>query len=285
MQIIKSISEFNKARNTLIGSIGFIPTMGALHEGHLSLIKTAKSSCQNTIASIFVNPKQFAPNEDFNSYPRMLDQDINKLRSLNIDILFIPSEDEIYNKNSPDIIYDNYMFDILEGKSRPGFFNGICIVVAKLFDIVKPTDAFFGEKDFQQLRIIEKMSSDLNYNINIIPCKIIREINGLAMSSRNKHLSSSEAEKSKIIFNTLELGFTMIKNDTKVVEDIYDILNKKLKQDSVIKLDYLKVVDYNSLIEFSDFVSDNFAICVAGYINQVRLIDNITYLYSEDSSI
>jgi len=285
MQIIKSISEFNKIRDTLAGSIGFVPTMGALHEGHLSLIKTAKSSCQNTIVSIFVNPKQFAPNEDFSSYPRTLEQDINKLHSLDIDILFMPREDEIYNRNSPDIIYDNYMFNILEGKTRPGFFNGVCIVVAKLFDIVKPTDTFFGEKDFQQLRIIEKMSSDLNYNINIVPCQIIREPNGLAMSSRNKHLSPSEVEKSKIIFNTLELGFKMIKNDIKMVEDIYNTLNAKLKQESAIKIDYLKVVDYDSLIEFSDFINDSFAICIAGYINKVRLIDNITYLYSEDSSI
>ena len=282
MQIVNSISEFNKVRNALMGSIGFVPTMGALHHGHLSLLQASQLSCDYTVASIFVNPKQFSPNEDFNSYPRTIDEDISQLQSLGIDILFLPSEDEIYNNKYPNINYSNDMFNILEGKSRPEFFDGVCIVVAKLFDIIKPTKAFFGEKDFQQLRIIEKMTSDFNYDINIIPCPIIREPSGLAMSSRNKYLSSIQKEKSRIIFSTLKLGFRSIKNGNRNITKLKGILNNNLKKEANIRLDYLKIVDYKTLKEFDQCCGNEFTICIAACIGEVRLIDNINYLFSED---
>ena len=211
MKIASSILEFNNIRNTFEkGSIGFVPTMGALHIGHLSLVKQSNLQCKHTIVSIFVNPKQFSPNEDFNSYPRTVKNDIEKLKRLNVDLLFIPSEGEIYNDGYNELEYDSSMFKILEGVTRPHFFKGVCNVVARLFDIVNPTDAFFGEKDFQQLRIIEDMTKTMDYNINIIPCKIIREANGLAMSSRNVYLNSDSRDKAKIIFQTLQLGIKLI---------------------------------------------------------------------------
>ena len=185
MKITHSILAFNHIRSTFSGSIGFVPTMGALHEGHLSLVKQSSDKCDYTIVSIFVNPKQFSPNEDFNRYPRTLQDDINKLERLNVDLLFVPSADEIYHSEYNELDYSSSMFTMLEGVTRPHFFKGVCNVVARFFDIVQPTDAFFGEKDFQQLRIIEDMTKTIGYNINIIPCKIIREPNGLAMSSRN----------------------------------------------------------------------------------------------------
>ena len=281
MQIIHSIAEFNKFRNKIDQSIGFVPTMGALHNGHLSLVQSAKSQCKYVVVSIFVNPKQFAPNEDFNSYPRTVNQDIEKLLKLDIDVLFMPTEEELYNDNYQDIDYHNNLFNILEGTSRPNFFKGVCIVVAKLFDIISPTHAFFGEKDFQQLRIIEKMARDLNYNIHIIPCKIIRESNGLAMSSRNEYLSKTLREKSEIIFQTLKLGFKTIKNGNSNITKVYSILRAHLQKEPDVILDYLKIVDYISLEEFKINAGNKFIICIAVYVDGIRLIDNINYLFSE----
>ena len=281
MQIINSIAEFNTFRNKINKSVGFVPTMGALHEGHLSLVQYAKSQCKYVVVSIFVNPKQFAPSEDFNNYPRTIEQDIKKLRSLNIDVLFMPPETELYNADYPDINYHNNLFNILEGSSRPDFFKGVCMVVSKLFDITNPTHAFFGEKDFQQLRVIEKMVEDLNYNIHIVPCKIVREANGLAMSSRNKYLSNNQLQKSQIIFQTLKLGLETIQNGNKNIDQVYSILINNLKKEPEIVLDYLKIVDYDSLCEFKSSLGDKFTICIAVYLDGVRLIDNINYLFSE----
>ena len=275
MKIAHSISNFHHIRNTFPGTIGFVPTMGALHEGHLSLVKQSNNKCDYTIVSIFVNPKQFDPNEDFNSYPRTLQDDINKLEMLNVDLLFVPSADEIYHNKYNELDYSNSMFTILEGVTRPNFFKGVCNVVARLFDIVNPTDAFFGEKDFQQLRIIEDMTKVIGYDINIIPCKIIRESNGLAMSSRNKYLSQESRDKAKIIFETLQLGMILINDGENNISNIYDILMKKLSSNSSIIIDYIKIVNYQSLVEFSDIIDDNFIICAAVYIDDTRLIDNI----------
>ena len=277
MKIANSILEFNNIRNTFSESIGFVPTMGALHQGHLSLIEQANAKCNYTIVSIFVNPKQFSPDEDFNSYPRTLDNDINHLKSLNVDLLFIPSIDEIYHNQYNEIEYDSDMFAILEGVTRPHFFKGVCNVVNRLFNIVNPTDAFFGEKDFQQLRIIEDMTRTMGYDINIIPCKIIRESNGLAMSSRNEYLSLDDRDKAQIIFETLQLGMDLINNGEKQISNIYHILSKKISSNSRISIDYIKIVNYESLIEFSDMIDSDFILCIAVYIGDIRLIDNIHY--------
>ena len=275
MNIAKSILEFNNLRNTFTGSVGFVPTMGALHEGHLSLVRQSKSQCDYTIVSIFVNPKQFAPNEDFSSYPRTLEQDIRKLKSIDIDLLFIPIEDEIYNDDYNEIKYQNDMFFILEGVTRPHFFKGVCNVVARLFDIVAPTHSFFGEKDFQQLRIIQSMTKNMDYNINIIPCKTIREPNGLAMSSRNEYLSDINRDKAKIIFETLQLGLELIKEGNIKTSEVYNFLIKKISKEPDFRIDYIKIINYKTLMEFSDIIDDSFIICIAIYVEQTRLIDNI----------
>ena len=275
MKITHSILAFNHIRSTFSGAIGFVPTMGALHEGHLSLVKQSNDKCDYTIVSIFVNPKQFSPNEDFNSYPRTLQDDINKLETLNVDLLFVPSADEIYHSEYNELNYSSSMFTILEGVTRPHFFKGVCNVVARLFDIVQPTDAFFGEKDFQQLRIIEDMTKTIGYDINIIPCQIIRESNGLAMSSRNEYLSQEDSNKAKIIFETLQLGITLINDGEKSISNIYDVLIEKISSEPSITIDYIRIVNYQSLVEFSDIIDDDFIICVAVYIDDTRLIDNI----------
>ena len=275
MKIVKTILEFNKLRSSLCGSIGFIPTMGALHKGHLSLVQESNIKCDYTIVSIFVNPKQFAPNEDFDNYPRIIEDDIQKLEQLDVDILFLPDSNEIYNNGYSGINYNSHMFTILEGITRPHFFKGVCDVVSRLFDIVNPTDAFFGEKDFQQLRIIENMVETLNYNINIIPCKIIREKNGLAMSSRNEYLKTNYRYRAKIIFETLELGLKLINDGEKNLINLYQKLTEKLLSDSMISIDYIKVIDYKSLLEFTNTIDSKFTICIAVYIDDIRLIDNM----------
>ena len=275
MKIARTIFEFNQMRDSLSGKIGFVPTMGALHNGHLSLIKESKKHCQNTVVSIFINPNQFGPNEDFNNYPRTIKSDIEKLKYLDIDILFLPEADELYPQSYKGLNFHSDLFNILEGKTRPHFFKGVCEVVAQLFNFVKPTDAFFGEKDFQQLRVISEMVNTLQYDINIIPCKTIREKNGLAMSSRNQYLTSNQRDRAHIIFDTLKAGIRLINDGEKNTSLIYHALTKKLLSEPMIKIDYLKIVDYDLLSEFEGIIDNQFIICIAVYIDETRLIDNI----------
>ena len=275
MKIVKTIVELNQLRDSLFGSIGFVPTMGALHDGHLSLIQESNRSCEHTIVSIFVNPNQFAPNEDFDNYPRTINSDLEKLSSLNIEVLFLPESQELYPESYENIQFKSDLFHVLEGISRPIFFKGVCEVVARLFNIVKPTHAFFGDKDFQQLRIISEMVRELKYDINIIPCKTIREQNGLAMSSRNEYLTKDERNKAKIIFETLQYGLKLIKSGEKKLGEIYNKLINKLSSEPIITIDYLTIVDYDTLKEFDNRINNRFVIFIAIYIRKTRLIDNI----------
>ena len=275
MKIVKTIVELNQLRDSLFGSIGFVPTMGALHDGHLSLIQESNRSCEHTIVSIFVNPNQFAPNEDFDNYPRTINSDLEKLSSLNIEVLFLPESQELYPESYKNIQFKSDLFHVLEGISRPIFFKGVCEVVARLFNIVKPTHAFFGDKDFQQLRIISEMVRELKYDINIIPCKTIREQNGLAMSSRNEYLTKDERNKAKIIFETLQYGLKLIKSGEKKLGEIYNKLINKLSSEPIITIDYLTIVDYDTLKEFDNRINNRFVIFIAIYIRKTRLIDNI----------
>ena len=275
MKIVKTIVELNQLRDSLFGSIGFVPTMGALHDGHLSLIQESNKSCEHTIVSIFVNPNQFAPNEDFDNYPRTINSDLEKLSSLNIEVIFLPESQELYPESYKNIQFKSDLFHVLEGISRPIFFKGVCEVVARLFNIVKPTHAFFGDKDFQQLRIISEMVRELKYDINIIPCKTIREQNGLAMSSRNEYLTKDERNKAKIVFETLQYGLKLIKSGEKKLGEIYNKLINKLSSEPIITIDYLTIVDYDTLKEFDNRINNRFVIFIAIYIRKTRLIDNI----------
>ena len=274
MKIIKSINRLNNHVN-FKANIGFVPTMGALHDGHLSLIQESNRICEHTIVSIFVNPNQFAPNEDFDNYPRTINSDLEKLSSLNIEVLFLPESQELYPESYKNIQFKSDLFHVLEGISRPIFFKGVCEVVARLFNIVKPTHAFFGDKDFQQLRIISEMVRELKYDINIIPCKTIREQNGLAMSSRNEYLTKDERNKAKIIFETLQYGLKLIKSGEKKLGEIYNKLINKLSSEPIITIDYLTIVDYDTLKEFDNRINNRFVIFIAIYIRKTRLIDNI----------
>ena len=264
--------------------IGLVPTMGALHEGHLSLIKKAKSECDKVVVSIFVNPIQFGPSEDFDKYPRTLDADTKLCATEGVDIVFAPTPAEMYGGNSklerlsndvltyvcPPFFYVNKLC----GKSRIGHFDGVCTVVMKLFNIVQPDLAFFGQKDAQQVIIIKKMVNDLNIPVQIVQCPIIRENSGLALSSRNKYLSEEGKKEALVlskILNNIKMCYNKgIKNVDALKETAYTFLTDKHE------LDYLEILDKNSLEEKSE-ADDNSIALIACKVDGVRLIDNILF--------
>ncbi len=263
--------------------IGLVPTMGALHKGHESLIKKAAETCDKIIVSIFVNPIQFGPNEDYDKYPRTIDSDKKICYANNVNIIFSPSVTEMYGnelKSGGSINNNNFTFvcppynytDTLCGKSRIGHFDGVATVVLKLFNIVQPDFAFFGQKDAQQLIIIEKMVRDLNIPIKIIPCPIVRDSDGLALSSRNKYLSEESRTKALTISKSLktiqELFFKGINDPEILFDSSIGVLDKS------IELEYLEFVDLYSL-EKTDIINKKTLVAIAAKVDNVRLIDNI----------
>ena len=273
MKIIKNIKDYEIWRSTVSGDVGFVPTMGALHEGHLSLIKLSQKNNKHTVVSIFVNALQFAPHEDFNDYPRTLDNDIKLLVNLKIDVLFVPKESEIYPKNFSFEISENLLSKKLEGISRPGFFTGVLTIVNKLFNIVKPRDSYFGQKDFQQLALIKKMVSDLHMPVKIHSCKTIRNFNGLALSSRNNYLNDKDKMDAAIIYKSLLEAKKLIIQE-KNVGPARKLLEKNLKM-SDMEIDYISVADLKNLEEIHNRCVLPLVISVAVWFKNVRLIDNI----------
>ncbi len=280
MKIISKIEEFRFWRNKISGSLGFIPTMGALHTGHFSLIKKSNKLCDHTVVSIYVNPTQFAPQEDFDEYPKKLNNDINGLSFFNIDVVFIPSDSEIYPHGFKSNVNVVSMTSVLEGKSRPHFFQGVTTIVSKLFNIINPHYAFFGEKDAQQLRVIKKMVEDLNYSINIISCPTIREKNGLAMSSRNEYLSKDEFNSASIIYSSLKMAEKLLIDGEKNPNFIRNRIKKHISQNKAILIDYISISDNSTLEEVNSDIEKDILISIAIYIGKVRLIDNFSYLIS-----
>ena len=281
MKKISTIKEFRKWRKNISGSIGFVPTMGALHEGHLSLVSNSNNICENTIVSIYINPTQFAEGEDLDTYPKKVQADLEKLSNYKVDCVFLPGNYEMYPEGIKTGNYENNLFGLLEGKSRPGFFKGVTTIVAILFDIVEPTHAFFGMKDFQQFCIIKKMVEELNYPIQVVPCPIIREENGLAMSSRNKYLTENEFSVAAIIFKALESGKKLLKdgelNGDKLKREIYQII----KSEPAFTIDYVSVASGDTLEEFEGELSGDILVSVAVFLGKTRLIDNFTYSVSD----
>lgn len=277
MRTISSISEFKEFRNTLSGTIGFVPTMGALHNGHLSLINNSNQTCDYTIVSIFVNPAQFSKNEDLSTYPKPLDKDLVLLNKFKIDAILLPSNDVMYPKGFSTFVNENIVSMGLEGKSRPSFFKGVTTIVAKLFNIVNPTHTFFGEKDAQQLRIIQKMVKDLNFSIQIVPCQIIREENGLAMSSRNEYLSTKSRQSASIIYDSLKHGLSLLENGERNPNIIRKEISKIIQIEPNAKVDYISVSDNLSLEEINGEITGEVLVSTAVYFDDIRLIDNITY--------
>jgi pantoate--beta-alanine ligase len=278
LKICKTISELNIWRDSLSDqNIGFVPTMGSLHQGHLSLVSHSKNVCKKTIVSIFVNELQFSPDEDFDQYPRSLDEDIKFLNQLKVDVVFLPTAEEIYSNKFSVVVNELNLSQKLEGNSRPGFFLGVTTIVSKLFNMVRPSHAFFGEKDIQQLIIIKKLVQDLNYNIKVIGCKTIREKSGLAMSSRNQYLSNTEKEEAAILYQTLQLGLSLL-NKNQGYLSIQKSMKDNIVSNPKIKFDYFSIAALNTLNELKTNIKDHKAgIVISGaiFLNHIRLIDNI----------
>jgi pantoate--beta-alanine ligase len=257
-------------------TVGLVPTMGYLHEGHLSLIKNSKQKSDVTVVSIFVNPTQFAPNEDLKKYPRDLEKDKKLLRKYGVDYLFLPSEKEIYPKNFQSYVEVKNISKILEGEFRPTHFKGVTTIVSILFNSVNPDYAFFGQKDAQQAAIIKQMVKDLKFNIKIIVCPIIRESDGLAMSSRNIYLSDQERSDALILNKSLKTAEKIVKEGERSSSKIINAAVKMVNSVASSQLDYLRIVESATFTEVKKLIKGkSYYILVACKVGKTRLIDNI----------
>ncbi len=271
-RIMQEISKTNLFRGR---SVGFVPTMGALHNGHLSLIRRARSENDIVVTSIFVNPIQFGRNEDFDKYPRDIKGDMEKLENEGIDIVFIPDIQSIYPEKFSTYVEVNGLSDKLCGKFRPGHFIGVCTVVCKLLNIVMPKRAYFGQKDFQQALIINRMVEDLNMDVDVIVCPTVREDDGLAMSSRNIYLSAEQRNAAVILYKTLVSASDMIKSGTSIASKIKRHMNEMLNSEPMItEIQYAGVYDPDNLNEIEEKKKKNL-LAIAVKIGDVRLIDNM----------
>ncbi len=256
-------------------SIGFVPTMGALHKGHISLIDESLADNEKTVCSIFVNPNQFNNPEDLLRYPRTLEEDLKLLTEAGCDLVFVPRAEEIYPEPDKRVFDFGYLDKVMEGKYRPGHFNGVAQVVSRLFEIVKPDKAYFGEKDFQQLAIIKALVKQLNQPVEIIPCPIIREADGLAMSSRNKLLSFGHRKSASHISKTL---FEALRRTNMQLNDLTQWVINEVNSDSNLRVEYFEVVDFGNLQPLSSWEDSEKPVgCIAVFAGEVRLIDNIRF--------
>ena len=278
IKVISTVNKMQELADTLRGEgkkIGFVPTMGYLHEGHLSLVRCARSENDVVIVSIYVNPTQFGPNEDYRDYPRDVNRDLSLLEREGVDFAFVPPDSEMYPEKSLTSVHVSKLTEGLCGAKRPGHFDGVCLVVSKLFNIVKPHRAYFGKKDYQQYRVIERMVKDLNFDVEIIPCPIVREKDGLAMSSRNVYLSENERKDATCLYKSLQLAMQLIKNG----ERDASLIKRKMEEfisgfESVKKIDYIEIVDKYTL-EPVDKIKGRELIALAVYVGRARLIDNM----------
>jgi len=281
MEILKKITECRSIVNNIKKrglTIGFIPTMGFLHEGHLSLVRKAKKECDRVFISIFVNPIQFGPGEDFVNYPRDIKRDISLAEKGGVDYIFYPTAKEMYGSDFKTAIEVKELGDIMCGKYRPGHFAGVTTVVLKFFNIIRPDRAYFGQKDYQQLVIIKRMVYDMNLDVKITGCTTVREKDGLALSSRNKYLSAGERKNATVLYGSLIEAKRMIKKGEKDLEKIRKTIMIKLKKNRFIKkVDYFDFRDPGTLEYIKKVNEDNRNIlaAIAVRIGRTRLIDNM----------
>jgi len=280
MQILHTIKETRQAcakSRTVAGSsstVGLVPTMGALHEGHLSLIRAAKKQCNIVVATIFVNPTQFGPNEDFTRYPRTFASDCALLESEGVDLLFAPTVEEMYPTGTARTFIEvPGISDRLDGLSRPGHFRGVATVVAKLFHIVSPDFAYFGQKDAAQVAVLRAMVHDLNFPVELVVCPTVREPEGLALSSRNQYLSADERNHALVLSQSLASATAMATAGVHDVRQLRSSILQRLKSSPALKIDYVEIVDPATLESVSD-IQGGALIAIAAWIGKTRLIDN-----------
>ncbi|MCB5270659.1 MAG: pantoate--beta-alanine ligase [Candidatus Cloacimonetes bacterium] len=274
MQILRSISEMQAVNYPAAAKVGFVPTMGYLHDGHLSLVDAALKSCDVVVVSIFVNPAQFAPSEDLASYPRDLDRDLALLEKRKVDYVFFPTPNEMYPPGYKTWVQVADLSSILCGKTRPEHFKGVSTVVLKLLNIVRPQSMYMGEKDFQQLTVLQRMALDLNLGISIIGCPIIREEDGLAKSSRNLYLKDAERKQATCLYDALTNSQKLVEAGELAADKIIAAA-EKLILDSQAKVDYIKIVDARDLSEVQD-IDEHSRMLIAAWVGKPRLIDNMS---------
>lgn len=275
-QVRKIVKDWRKHGLT----VGFVATMGYLHEGHKSLIEKSVLENDRTVVSIFVNPMQFGPNEDLESYPRDLKRDASLCKVTGADLIFNPEPSEIYQDNFCTSVNVDNITSGLCGKSRPVHFRGVCTVVNKLFNIVTPDNAYFGEKDAQQLAVIKRMVRDLNIDINIVGCPIVREADGLAKSSRNTYLNTEERKAALVLSRSLKKAKEKLNNSERSADEIISTIRSEIESEPLAKIDYVEVVDSLELQPVKKIEGD-VLVAIAVYIGKTRLIDNFTFNFSD----
>lgn len=273
MKIVSSLSELRTARLSLKGTVGLVPTMGYLHEGHLSLIKRAKKECEYVIVTIFVNPTQFGPNEDLSTYPRDLERDSSLIQSLGVDLVWNPSIEAMYPPGYQTWVEVEMLTRPLEGALRTGHFRGVTTVVAKLFNATQADKAYFGQKDAQQAAVIRQMTRDLNFPIEIVVCPIVREADGLALSSRNKYLSAEERKAAAVLFRALSAAKDIYEAGERDAEKLRRKMKEVLEREPRAKMQYVSCADYDTLEELA-VIKGKALLSMAIFLGKTRLIDN-----------
>jgi pantoate--beta-alanine ligase len=274
MKVIEKAQQLKAHREKLVGSVGFVPTMGYLHEGHMSLVRRARTENLSVVVSIFVNPTQFGPNEDFASYPRDTERDLAMLQKEKVSLVYMPAPEDIYPEGFNSWVEVKDITDRLEGKARPGHFKGVTTVVAKLFNIVEPDKAYFGQKDAQQLAVIQKMVYDLNMNIKLIAVPTAREPDGLAMSSRNVHLNPEERKAAVVLWHALTQARGQWENGQRDASHLRNAMTEIIQKEPLASIDYISVADPQTLVEL-DMLNRTALVSMAVKIGKTRLIDNI----------
>ncbi len=274
MIIVTTLDELQQARQLLEHPLGLVPTMGYLHEGHISLVRRARTECNSVAATIFVNPTQFGPNEDLSRYPRNIEGDLKLLEAAGTDLVWIPTPEVMYPLGFQTWVTVETITTPLEGAMRPGHFRGVTTIVSKLFNALRPDKAYFGQKDAQQAAVIRQMTRDLSYPIEIVVCPTVREADGLAMSSRNSYLNPEERRAATVLFHALTAAESAYKDGERNAERLRRLMRETIEAEPLARLQYVSCADYNTLTELQT-VTGKVLLSMAVFIGNTRLIDNI----------
>ncbi|MBK7451455.1 MAG: pantoate--beta-alanine ligase [Anaerolineales bacterium] len=273
MNTVSSLFDLRAARLSLNGTVGLVPTMGYLHEGHLSLVSRAKAENKHVIVTIFVNPTQFGANEDLSKYPRDLERDLSLLRPLGVDLVWMPTAEVMYPSGYQTWVEVDALTSPLEGAMRPGHFRGVTTVVAKFFNATQPTKAYFGQKDAQQAAVIRRMVTDLNFPLEMVICPTTREADGLAMSSRNKYLNEAERKAATVLFRSLSAAKALYEGGERNAETLREKMKAVLATEPLAQMQYVSCADYDSLAEL-EIITGKALLSMAVFMGKTRLIDN-----------
>jgi len=273
MQTVTTLPEFRAARHAIAGPVGFVATMGYLHTGHISLVQQARAECVSVVASIFVNPTQFGPSEDLAKYPRDLPHDLGLLEAAGADLVWTPTPEIMYPPGFQTWVEVAGLTKGLEGEVRPGHFQGVTTIVAKLFNAIQPDKAYFGQKDAQQAAVIRQMARDLDFPIEIVVCPIVREPDGLAMSSRNVYLNPEERKAATVLFRSLSAAKVAYESGDREAEKLRRVMRKTVNAEALAQLQYVSCADYDTLEEL-ETVKGRTLLSMAVYVGKTRLIDN-----------